>query len=93
MVFLWYAYQVDIGAGNGSPTRIAVGCRGSNNGLYYFDELLQYAQYRNQKWNGNSGVGQNLKPDVVSTADKLTKGGYVSNWDNERRFGAGSGMT
>ncbi|KAK3938835.1 hypothetical protein QBC46DRAFT_409750 [Diplogelasinospora grovesii] len=91
MLFLWYAYQLDVRA-NGTPAKIAVGCVGTNSGHCYFDELLQYAQRAGQRWNGQSGVGQDLKPDVVSTADSLTKGGYVPNWDNEQLFGKGSNI-
>jgi hypothetical protein len=53
MMFLWYAYQLDMVANGGTPTRIAVGCVGcvgTNNGLCYFDELLQYVQRAGSQW-------------------------------------------
>jgi hypothetical protein len=93
MMFLWYAYQLDIIGNGGTPSKIAVGCVAANGGRpCYFDDLLDYVQRASQKWPGSSGVGQNLKPDVVSTATTLTGKGYAPDWDNNLLFGRGANV-
>lgn len=87
---MWYAYRLDILDGGGTPMTLAVGCKGTWNGLCYFDELLQYLQRGSQPWSKPSGVGKNLDPDVLSTAKSLRKDGFAPNWDVNKIFGQGT---
>ncbi len=89
-MWLWYAYELDAAANGGVPKTIAVGCQpASNNGRCYFKDLAQWLQNRSKKnprgqFVPDVGVGTDLTPDVIDTANKLRTGGYKSNWDPKK---------
>ena len=89
-MWLWYAYELDAAANGGIPKTIGVGCKpASNNGRCYFKDLAQWLQLRNKRFPGGQfvpdvGVGTDLTPDVIDTANKLRTGGYKSNWDPKK---------
>ncbi|KAJ6032220.1 hypothetical protein N7540_002952 [Penicillium herquei] len=77
LMFLWYAYRLDIKSSPGANT-IAKGCVGTvSDKSCYFDEFLKYIQQTPSKkakwkrWTGSSSVGKNLDPDVIDTATEL----------------------
>ncbi|KAK5111584.1 hypothetical protein LTR85_011813 [Meristemomyces frigidus] len=89
-VLIWYAYRMDI-AVHGVGINMASGCPGTaNDKSCYFDELLEYLQKADKKGRTKAykptTVGQNLKPDVISTAAELKARDWESAMEPSKLF-------
>jgi hypothetical protein len=83
VVYLWYAYQLDIKQTTGWTSQFARGCIGTvPGGGCYFDEFARWIAYQSPKkgalpkWTGSTQIGTNLAPDVDDAATQLTNAGY-----------------
>lgn len=72
-MLLWYAYRLNIKAYGADHTLLAPGCYDC-----YFDDFLKFIQRTGKgstPWAGKTTVGNNLTPDVVTTAKELATSG------------------
>lgn len=78
-MLIWYAYRMDVISFGASKTIMAPYCIGSApDRSCLFDEFLRYIQRVGKGthlWTGSTSVGNNLKPDVLGTAQELDNGG------------------
>jgi hypothetical protein len=79
MVYLWYAYRIDVlnNAANLDNLQIARDCFGSAaDNTCLFDEFLEHIHGSSGAWSGYTGINTDLYPDVYNAASDVASSGY-----------------
>ncbi|KAL4804669.1 hypothetical protein BDV18DRAFT_161764 [Aspergillus unguis] len=98
VVYLWFAYRLDISANGASDARIAPGCAGSASAASCtFDEFVRYLQRNNARIDSGyeTSIGNRQFFDPVEGAQELEKftvkgNPYVANVDPAKIFKTGT---